>query len=262
MTRARGHERAQILKSLETGLRVLGCFEGAKSEWGVTELAGELGVSKASVYRVLATLERHGYVLQDEGSGRYRLGSRLIRLGRLAANHFSLPERALPLMRKLRDETGEEVHLAVLDGREAVYIAKVNGLRPVQVASEIGDRCPAHCVSTGKVLLAHADPALVEGMISEGLVCYTDRTHATAGSLLEELEKIRGQGYAVNWGEWREDVRGVAAPVVNADGSVVASIGICGPAFRLDEGFIQKSIPAVVGAASRLSGQLGAPEER
>ncbi|WP_420542004.1 IclR family transcriptional regulator [Rubrobacter naiadicus] len=257
--KSRDHNKAQILKSLDTGLQVLGSFDRVKSEWGVTELAERLGASKASIYRVLATLERHRYVFQNPSTGRYRLGSSAIQLGQLAMNHLNLSESALPYMEQLRDRTGEEVHLAILEGKEAVYIAKVNGLRPVQVVSSIGDRCPAHCVSTGKILLAYADSAFVKSIIADGLVGYTDRTHATPSSLLRELELVREQGYSINWGEWREDVRGVAAPVMDASQQVVASIGICGPAFRLTEEFIDTNIPIVVDVGARLSEQLGAP---
>lgn len=256
--KARNHEKAQILKSLDTGLRVLGCFDKVKPEWGITELSERLGVSKASVYRVLATLERHRYVSQNPATGRYRLGSRVMQLGQLATHYLNLPESARPYMEQLRDRTGEEVHLAILDSKEAIYVAKVNGLRPVQVVSSIGDRCPAHCVSTGKVLLAYSDAATVQAIISDGLTGYTDRTHATPSSLQRELALIREQGYSVNWGEWREDVRGVAAPIRDATQSVIASIGICGPAFRLTEEFIATNAPAVVEVAAQLSEQLGA----
>lgn len=257
----RDHSKAQILKSLDTGLRVLGSFDGVRPARGVTELAEELGASKASIYRVLVTLERHRYVVQDPVSGRYRLGSRVMQLGQAAAAHLDLPAEARSYMVQLRDQTREEVHLAILDGKESVYIAKANGLQPVQVVSSIGDRSPAHCVSTGKVLLAHAGSELVDHMLAEGLVAYTDRTHATPSSLLRELEKVRQQGYAVNWGAWREGVRGVAAPVVDGTQQVVASIGICGPAFRLTEDMIAASIPAVVDVAARLSAHLGALED-
>lgn len=255
---ARDHEKAQILKSLDVALRVLELFSGERPERGVTDIAAQIGVSKASIYRVLVTLERRRFVVQNPSSGRYRLGPRLGQIGQLSLAGLNLPVEARPFMEELRDHTGEEVHLAVLDGGEAIYIAKVEGMQPVQVVSRIGDRSPAHCVSTGKMLLAHAADRAVEKMLDGGLVCYTDRTHAAPSSLFGELEDIRRKGYAVNWGEWRTEVRGVAAPVLDGTEQVVASVGICSPASRLDEEAVEKYAPMVVDIADRISRQLGA----
>lgn len=253
------HSKAQILKSLDVALRVLEAFTVERPERGVTELADLLGVSKASIYRVLATLERREFVMQDSVSGRYRLGPGMRRAGNMSVADLDLPTEARPFMERLRDETGEEVHLAALDGGQAVYVAKVGGVHPIQVVSNIGDRSPAHCVSTGKMLLAYAEQNDLERLLNHGLVCYTERTHATRHSLTQELGRVRQQGYAVNWGEYRNDVRGVAAPIVDSNGQVNASIGICGPAYRLTSELIAASAPIVTETATALSAYLGKP---
>lgn len=255
------HSKAQILKSLDTGLRVLGCFDRARPERGVTDLAGELGTSKASMYRVLRTLERHRYVVQNPATGRYRLGLRLMHLGYSAMADRDLPVEARPYLDRLRDRTSESVHLDILDGDEVVCIAKADGLQAVQVMSKVGSRGPAHCVSTGKVFLAYSDGEVVEQVTAGGLVCYTDRTHATVGALLQELEKVRQHGYAVNWGEWRAEARGIGAPIFDGTGQVVAAVGICGPASRLTEERVASVVPIVVEVAGQLSEHLGAPPE-
>lgn len=253
----RDHSKAQPVKSLETALQVLEVFDRGHSEWGVTELSEKVGVSKASIYRTLATLERYRYVLQNSVTGRYRLGSRLMQLG-WAGLESDLVEEARPFMRHLRDETGEEVHLAVLDGGETVYMVKLASLLPVQVVSRIGDRSPAHCVAPGKVLLSHAPEDYLDDLIGRGLVCYTERTHATRSSLLRELRETRTRGYGVNWGEWRDEVRGVATPIMDGTRQVVASLAICAPAYRLTEEAIEKSVPLLTEAADGVSALLGA----
>lgn len=255
----RDRSKAQILKSLDMALHVLGSFNAERPERGVTDLAEEWGVSKASIYRVLVTLERHHYVLQNPATSRYRLGPRLIQLGQSVIAQLDLPGEARPYMEELRDQTMEEVHLAILDGGEAVYVAKIDGLHPIQVMSSIGSRSPAHCVSTGKVLLAYAGSGFVERLLANGLVCYTERTHASPSSLSRELEAVRRHGYAANWGEWRDNVRGVAAPIVDSTHQVIAAMGICGPAVRLTDEYIEKTIPIVTEVAARLSAHLGAP---
>lgn len=252
------HSKAQTLKSLDLALRVLESFSHRRSERGVTELAKEFKVSKATIYRVLATLERRDYVVQNPSNDRYQLGPVTRRLGQAALNQIDLPLEARPYMEQLRDRVGEEVHLAVLDGSEVVYIAKVDGLQPVQVMSSVGTRCPIHCVSTGKALLAYTDPGYLDRLSTKGLVRYTESTYATLDSLTEELARIRQDGYAVNRGEWRAEVSGVAAPVFDGTQRVVAAIGICGPSMRLNEGNIATSVPAVVDVSKRLSAHLGA----
>ncbi len=247
----------QILKSLDLALRLLECFDDGRRERGVTDLARELGVSKATVYRILATLQRRAYVMQNPVTERYRLGPRLRQLGHVAATRIDLAVEARPYMEYLRDVTGDTVHLAILDGPEVVYIAKVEGTHPVQVVSHIGDRCPAHAVSTGKVLLAYAEPATLERILSTGLPQFNHLTHAAADDLRAELARIREAGYAINWGEWREEVRGVAAPLRDASGQVIAALGICSHASRLTEVRIAALTGTVVDIAARLSAHLG-----
>lgn len=249
------------MKSLDFALGVLEAFEGERLEWGITGLANELRVSKATIYRVLATFERRGYVVQNPENRNYRLGPNLRKIGQSAiSNLMDLSLEAQPYMKDLRDRTEETVHLAVLDGDEAVYVAKLKGLRPVQVVSSIGDRCPAYCISTGKVLLAYASPDYVKHRVAPNLVQYTEHTHGTLESLSKELARVRENGYAVNRGEWRTELSGVAAPVQDSARRVVAAIGICGLTNSLDDERVAEIIPIVKGIGARLSTYLGAPE--
>ena len=253
---------APLLKSLDLSLQILEALDAGPQDRGVTDLAREIGVSKATAYRVLATLERHGYVEQTPSTARYHVGPRLRRFGQVAIARLDLPTEARPFMVELRDLTEDTVHLAVLDGNEAVYVAKEEGLQPVQVVSRVGSRCPAYCVATGKALLAYAEPALLDQLVDAGLVRYTDLTHASPDAFRSEVERIRKHGYAVNWGEWRAAVRGVAAPVFDGSGRVLAAIGVCSPATRLTEERVAATVPLVVDVAARLSARLsGAPRD-
>ena len=256
----RDRSKAQTLKSLDLALRVLGSFSDERRERGVTEIARDFGVSKATVYRLLVTLERHRYVVQNPVTGRYRLGPRLGLIVQSAGPRLNLAAEAQPYMEQLRECTKEVVHLDVLDGNEVVVIGRLDGLQPVQVMSRVGDRGPAHCISTGKAILAYADPQAFDLVTAGGLTHYTDRTHTTASSLSRELAQVREAGFAVNWGEWRAEARGISAPVLDSTLRVVAALGICGPSTRLTEEFVYAFAPAVVDAAARLSVHLGAPQ--
>jgi IclR family transcriptional regulator, KDG regulon repressor len=256
----RDRSKAQTLKSLDLALRVLESFSDERRERGVTEIARDFGVSKATVYRLLVTLERHRYVVQNPVTGRYRLGPRLGLIVQSAGPRLDLAAETQPYMEQLRERTKEVVHLDVLDGNEVVIIGRLDGLQPVQVMSRVGDRGPAHCISTGKAILAYADPQTFDLVTAGGLTRYTDRTHTTASSLSRELAQVREAGFAVNWGEWTAEARGISAPVLDSTLRVVAALGICGPSTRLTEEFVYAFAPAVVDAAARLSVHLGAPQ--
>jgi IclR family KDG regulon transcriptional repressor len=248
-----------LLKSLDLALRVLGSFESTGESRRVTDVAREFNCSKPTAYRVLATLERHGYVVQDQATEEYRLGPRLRRLSRMVATSFDLTIEAEPYLRSLRDSTGDTVHLATLEGGEAVYIAKQEALHPVQVVSKVGARCPAHAVATGKILLAHCSRQQRTRHVGHGLLRFTELTRVTPEAIEEEARSVQDQGYAVNRGEWRREVRGVAAPVRDDTSRVIAALGVCAPAVRMTEERLAEVIPLVVDSAIRLSNHLGAP---
>jgi len=171
---------------------------------------------------------------------------------------LDLPALGRPFLTELRDLTRENVHLAVLDGADAIYVAKEQGLHAVQVMSTVGDRCPAHCVATGKVLLAWARSGVHDRLLEAGLARYTALTRASNEEFRREMARTRARGYAVNLGEWRLEVRGVAAPILDDAERAVAAIGVCGPAERMSEERLGQMAPVVVDIANRLRVHLGA----
>jgi DNA-binding IclR family transcriptional regulator len=249
--------RIPPLKSLDLSLRVIEAMDATHAERGVSDLARELRVSKATIYRILTTLEARGYVVQDPATVRYRIGPRLRQFGQNGPARLDLPALARPFMIELRDRTRENIHLAVLDGVDVIYAAKEEGLHPVQVMSNVGARCPAHCVATGKAILAFAPSVDRDRVVASGLTCYTPLTHATEQSFNAEMARIRAQGFAVNQGEWRLEVRGVATPIFDAASRAIAAIGVCGPANRMSVDAIADMVPIVTDAAARATRYIG-----
>jgi IclR family transcriptional regulator, KDG regulon repressor len=248
-----------LLKSLDVSLQLLEALDSDVPERGVSDLAREVGVSKAAVYRMLATFARRGYVVQNPETAQYAIGPRLRRFSHVAAGKLDLLTAARPFLVELRDATGDTVHLAVLEGSDVVYIAKEDGIHPVQVSSRVGAHCPAHCVATGKALLGHADAAVQERLLAAGLFRHTPLTHTDPDDFRQEMARVREHGYAVNKGEWRLEVRGVAAPLFDVSGRAVAAIGVCSPAAGMTDRRLAETWPVVVDIADRLSAQLGAP---
>jgi IclR family transcriptional regulator, KDG regulon repressor len=250
-------EKASQLKTLSLALQVLECFDVQRPERGVTDLANALGVSKATVFRVLATLQRYDYIRQNPATGRYGLGRRLREIGALSDTRWNLAQEVQPYMEELHEQTGEAIHLVVLDGDEAVNIATVAGPHKVELSLRSGTRLPAHAVAVGKAILAYAMPEQLYELLGRGVAKYTRHT-LTERALERQLAHIRYVGYAVNTGELHPEGYGIAVPVVDTSGTACAAIGICGQATRLTESYIADRIPLMVSAATRLSADLAA----
>lgn len=246
------------MSSLRNAIRILDTFTAHERELGVSELARRLGLGKSTVHRILATLAAEHLVERSLETGRYRLGIRLYELGALVSSHLDLHEAAALYMDDLRNQTGETVHVAILDGREVVYVERRESPRTLRAFGRIGYRNLAHCTSTGKVLLAGVAEdklcRLLEGVSLEARTPYsiTDRA-----KLLEELQRVRERGFAMNLNESEIGLASVAAPIRQADAQVVAAISVAGPSARFEGEALRRIIAATVETARAISERLG-----
>lgn len=198
-------------------------------------MAAHLGLSTSTAHRLLSTLADEGLLDQEAESGRYRLGLTVFDLAAAAPTPRSLHEAALVSMTELRARTGETVQIAVLDGREVVYVERLDSPNTVRVMSTVGRRNDAHCTSTGKVLLAftpkrHRD-AILDGWV---LPRQTEFTITDLDLLRRQLRQIQRAGFAENRQESQPDVVSVAAPIRDAGGGAVAALSLVGPKDRMD----------------------------
>ncbi len=245
--------------TLVKGLKLLEVLSAREEAVGVTELANAIGVGRSNAHRILQALVEMGYVVNEGGRGVYRVSLKVWELGARAMNRVDVREAASPSMHWLLEHCHETVHLSVLSSDHVVYIDKLDSLEPVRAYSEIGGRAPAYCVATGKVLLAWQDAPTASLRLAppQALKAHTDTTLADSHALARELDRIRAQGYAVNRGEWRTSVWGIAAPIVDSAGRAVAALGISGPASRIRTAGVRALAPLVVEAAQRASQALG-----
>ena len=193
----------------------------------LTELSRELGLTKPNVYRLLSTLTILGYVKKDPATSLYSPTLKLWEMGSLLVRDVDLVSAAGPRLRNLCEETHESVQLAVFDAGFAVYVDKVDSSHPLKAITTIGSRVPASVISTGKALLAWLGPQAVEQAMAHAKR-YTPLTLLTRREVDQDLEETRARGYAINKGEFRAGVCGIAAPVRDRGGNVVASIGVWG----------------------------------
>lgn len=239
--------------TLIKGLRLLEVLAARTQPVGVSELAQELEMGPSNVHRLLQALVELGYAANEGGRGGYRASLKVWELGAQALHKLDFRETAAPAMRWLLAETNETVHLSVLSGDEVIYIDKLDSTEPVHTYTSIGGRAPAHCVATGKVLLAWREQPSTSLMTVRPLPTFTPATLTDTSALAFELERVRQQGYAVNRGEWRASAWGVAAPVFDGRQRVVAAMGISGPAARVRARGVKRLSDLVVQAARQAS---------
>lgn len=242
--------------TLLKGLTVLERVAASNEPRGVTELSEELQLTKSNVHRILKTLEAAGYLARDETTRRYSLTMKLWELGLGIVSKMDIRIEATPCLKSLSELTKESVHLSLLDGSDVIYIDKVDSLEPVQAYSHVGGRAPAHCVATGKALLAWQSASDLEQR-SKNLQSFSEHTITEPARFLSEMEQIRKQGFAVNLGEWRDSVWGIAAAIRGARGTVVGAVGISGPKFRIKERGVDTYIEPVKETAAEISKRLG-----
>lgn len=243
------------VQSVDRALTILGIL-ARLGEAGVTEIAGELGVHKSTAFRLVATLESHGMVEQNDERGKYRLGVGVLRLAGATTARLDVVQEARPICRKLAADSGETVNIAVLSDRSALYLDQVAGQSALQSHNWVGQHIPLHATSNGKVLLSGLSPDEIDSRLPR-LPSYTAETVTTKAKLRRELSEVREQGYAVAVDELEVGLTAIAAPIRNAHGDVIASLSVSGPTFRLGEPRVKELIPVVQDAADEVSRRLG-----
>jgi len=226
-------------------------------EAGVTEVARELGVHKSTASRLLAALDRRELVAQDTSRGKFRLGVGLLRLAGAAGRGLDLTQESRPVCRALAHEVGETVNLAILSGRDALYLDQAAGPATLSPHNWAGQRIPLHATSDGKVLLAYRPAAEVLEHLVPPLERFTEHTTTALPEFGRQLARVRERGYATAVDELEDGLTAVAAPVRNAEGTVVASISASGPSFRIPAGRTGAVADSVRRAAAEISHRLG-----
>ncbi len=227
-------------------------------ELGITELGARLRLAKGSVARLVTTLARRNYISRNPKTAKYRLGLRSWEVGCRAVNHVDVRALARPVLEQLHGATQETVHLTALgeDGH-LVFLDKLDSTKATRPNINYGDRVPPHCVADGKALLACRSEEDVKRMLPRRLVPFTPATVRRKRDLLDILRRVRARGYAVDRGEWRADVSGVAAPVLDHSGQAVAALGISLPSTRMTEEVTRELVALAVQGAREISLGLG-----
>jgi len=227
----RGDHESRAVSSVEKALGVLE-IAGAEGQTDLATFAAATGLPKPTLMRLIGVLVETGF-LERTSRGRYSVTLKLWRIGCSVVQYDFVRQRIVPLLGDLMRQTGETTHYAVYELGHSVYVEKVDGTYPIRSYTEIGGRSPAFASATGKALLAWRSPEEIEA-VAATVVRFTPTTLA-ATELADELQSVRRAGVAVNHGEWREGVWGVAAPVMGRSGTVAAAVGVSGPQERIQQ---------------------------
>jgi DNA-binding IclR family transcriptional regulator len=248
-----------MVPALQRGLQMLCMFSREQRELSGADFAHQLGLPRASIFRILQTLEAAGFIERIPQSTRYRLGVAALRLGFETIASLDLSDHAKPVIDGLRDATGYSAHLVVRDERQVVVIAKAVGFAKLFNSIQVGARLPAHATVLGRVLLGGLSDRAIEQLFQGvQLERYTSLTPATLADLKKVIAACREQGHGISQGGFESGISTVVAPVFDRHGLLCAALSISVPQAQIPADQSKRLVSLVVDAARRLSFLLGA----
>ncbi|WP_432665472.1 IclR family transcriptional regulator [Wukongibacter baidiensis] len=246
-----------MVKSVQRTLELLQALGSTNKKYTLSELGEVTGLPPSTVHRLLVTLKQHRFVTQDELSSLYYLGPALVTLGIKAGNYIDLRKSAMSIMRNLANTTGEDSYLAISDVYRGIFLERVAGPHPLKIIDPFDKQVSLHCGAMRKVLLAFKDSKFINNFINNDLNKFTEKTISDRDELLEELKRIRKEDVAISIGEYIKDAVGIAAPIRDKHGTVIASLGIIGPMTRFPQDKLEEQILEVKRHGRQLSFDLG-----
>lgn len=251
-------------RSLERALQILIAFSNERQSLTLAQLSKSLSLSRATVLRLCSTLIRYDFLRQDPESKLYSLGFRLFELGNIVSYSFSLRRIASPYLEQLHMKLDKTIFLGILDNDEILYVdKKENPEDPISFTSKIGTRRPPYWGMLGSALMAHLPDSEVERLLLKNpLTAVTKKSITKKEEFKKWLQRIREQGYAIDVETALEGIGGVAAPIRDFTGKVVASIGVSFIASSVHSNELKKMIKEVEGTALTISKEIGYLEER
>jgi IclR family transcriptional regulator, KDG regulon repressor len=252
----------RLVPAVTRALDILELFLDGDGTLSAPEITRKLQLPRTTVHELVTTLAARSYLVPIcEQPGRYRLGVRAYQLGSRYAEKLDIAAEGQQVARFVAETCDETVHVAILEGTDVIYIAKVDSTHAVRMVSAAGRRLPAHCTSVGKALLASLPEEELDSRLpapgGEPLQAMTPNSITSPGALRDALAEIRERGIAVEQRESNPDVSCVAAPVRDSRGRVVAALSISVPMIRWSEARRTELEALAVKGAGDLSTRLG-----
>lgn len=245
------------IKSIEKALDLLEFLSLNEQETGITEISKKLHMGLSTVHRIVSTLKSRGYVIQNQQTTKYRLGIKLFELGCAVQSTKRLVETTKPYLKQLSQSTNETANLAILEGKEVIYLDTIESPEMLRTEIMAGTRTPAHCTALGKVLLASISDGEFESLYKrdEPLSSLTSKSISSLEELKKNLKKVKKQGYAVDREEYKIGINCIGVPIFGRNGAI-AAISITGPASRFTIDKMEKVKGKLMTISKEISNQL------
>ncbi len=245
------------VRSIEKASAILDLLAEAKRPLALTEIANTLGWAKSTTYGLLCSMRSVGFVEQNDETGRYALGVRLFEYGSAVQSMRNILSLCREPMKRLVTETNESAAVSMLDRGEVLILDHAEPDSSFHIVSETGRHLPSFCTAQGKVLLAAQPIASVRRIFEAHVQAFTPHTATSFEQLEAELQTVRAQGFAIENGEFRVGIRGVAAPIHTHKGTVQYALGLIGMFRRIDSDEFRAATALVKEAAASVSLALG-----
>lgn len=250
------------IQSLDRGLLILETVGKSGTAVSLGHLADILGIDRSSAFRLANTLKRRGFLTNPSAGKDYILGPSVWRLSRQYDWSKMLATVAHDRLKSLAANTNETAHLAVREGRKALFIDHAATRHVIAISGQTGELVPLYCTSHGKALLADFDEHSLNGLFgNKPLKAWTKNTILGTAKLAKQCEEIKVRGYATDESEYLDGVRCIAAPIRDREGMVIASIGISAPVARFPEEREAEFAEQVTSVATQIGELIGAQEE-
>lgn len=247
-----------IIQALDRALKIMDLFDEYTTELKITEISARMDLHKSTVHSLLKTLQMHGYINQDVETGKYKLGLKLLEKGQLMLQSLDIRTAARKHLVVLSEQTGQTTHLVILDGKEGVYLDKVEGEKAAIRYSRIGRRISLHSSAVGKVLTAFRTKDEIDALLRNYQFSkMTDVTITEKDAFVNELNQVRDQGYSIDNQENEPGVRCAAAPIFEHNGSIVAAISLSTLVSTVDDSLFKAYIALLKKEAEAISQTLG-----
>lgn len=242
-----------MLQTLSNAIDVLYIFETEHEPLTISELVKKTNLNRTTLYRILSTLRSKGLIEMDPNSGKYRLGIKIVQLSSLVLQRLGIREVARPYLESLQEKVNETIHLCVLNDKKVIFIDKLEVAEAIFMGSYIGWAAPLYCTATGKLLLGSQNKDYIDEYLkTETFKQYTSKTLIEPKSLQEDLERIKTCGYSIDDEEMVEGLTCYAAPIVDNEGVILASISVSGPTSRMIS-VKEKLIPELLDSSKQIS---------
>ena len=215
-----------LVQSVDRALRIIEFLAENPTGAGITEISKSLGLSKGTVHRLISTLKERDFAYQSSNTELYRLSYKILYLYNCISNNIDMFKVSRPIIRKFADKVDASVHLATLDEKRSniVYIDRIepmNSQKLFVMSSRVGKKAPCYCTAAGKMLLSqYSDDEIRDIMKGEEYKTYTDKTIKNIDEFLEEIHKVRKQGYALDENEYDHGIICISIPIYNSNGKI------------------------------------------